>query len=196
MSIGRRKFLALLGSVGVTAGVSQDARSAANKHFTGYPDSYGILFDSVKCIGCRKCEKACNEVNDLPAPEQPFDDLSVLEEKRRTDEGAYTIVNKFQPAGKKEPVYRKVQCNHCLEPACASSCFVGAYKKTETGAVTYDPSVCVGCRYCMIACPFEIPAYTYDRALRPIIMKCTMCYPRIKEGKLPGCVKPVLVYYW
>ena len=189
MSIGRRKFLALLGSVGVTAGVSQDARSAANKHFTGYPDSYGILFDSVKCIGCRKCEKACNEVNDLPAPEQPFDDLSVLEEKRRTDEGAYTIVNKFQPAGKKEPVYRKVQCNHCLEPACASSCFVGAYKKTETGAVTYDPSVCVGCRYCMIACPFEIPAYTYDRALRPIIMKCTMCYPRIKEGKLPGCVE-------
>ena len=189
MSIGRRKFLALLGSVGLTAGVSQNSYSAAQKHFKGHPDSYGILFDSVRCIGCRKCEEACNEVNDLPPPQKPFDDKSVLEEERRTNERAYTVVNKYHPTGKQDPVYTKIQCNHCLEPACASSCFVGAYKKTELGAVTYDFSVCVGCRYCMVACPFEIPAYTYDRPYQPRIMKCTMCYPRLKQGKLPGCVE-------
>jgi len=87
------------------------------------------------------------------------------------------------------PVFRKIQCNHCLEPACASACFVHALTKTETGAVVYDPSVCVGCRYCMIACPFNIPAYEYHKALTPRIMKCTMCYPRLLEGKLPGCVE-------
>ncbi|MEN8808305.1 MAG: 4Fe-4S dicluster domain-containing protein, partial [Desulfobacterales bacterium] len=81
------------------------------------------------------------------------------------------------------------QCNHCLEPACASACFVSAFKKTETGAVTYDESVCVGCRYCMIACPFEIPTYEYDKALTPRIRKCTLCYPRIVKGLLPGCVE-------
>ena len=83
----------------------------------------------------------------------------------------------------------KDQCNHCLEPACASACFVKAFTKTKEGAVIYDESVCVGCRYCMIACPFEIPTYEYDKALTPRVMKCTLCHPRLLEGKLPGCVE-------
>jgi formate dehydrogenase iron-sulfur subunit len=64
-----------------------------------------------------------------------------------------------------------------------------AFTKTPTGAVTYDESVCVGCRYCMIACPFEIPTYEYDQPLTPRVEKCTMCYPRIIQGLLPGCVE-------
>ena len=87
------------------------------------------------------------------------------------------------------PVFRKNQCNHCLEPACASACFVKAFTKTKEGAVIYDESVCVGCRYCMVACPFEIPTYEYDKALTPRVMKCTLCHPRLLEGKLPGCVE-------
>jgi Fe-S-cluster-containing dehydrogenase component len=192
MSITRRKFLGWLGAATAGTTLSKPAEAASNKHFSGYPNSMGVLFDNTRCIGCRKCEEGCNRVNDLPAPERPFDDLSVLETKRRTDPKSYTIVNRFDSVSNpnvKGPLYRKVQCNHCLEPACASACFVHAFAKTRKGAVIYDASVCVGCRYCMIACPFEIPTYEYDSAFEPRVMKCTLCSPRIEKGLLPGCVE-------
>jgi Fe-S-cluster-containing dehydrogenase component len=128
-------------------------------------------------------------VNELPLPAVPFTDLTVLDKKRRTDAKTYTVVNKFTPTPGGKPVYVKNQCNHCLEPACASACFVKAFTKNRDGSVTYDASVCVGCRYCMIACPFEIPTYEYDEPLTPRIMKCTLCHPRITKGLLPGCVE-------
>lgn len=189
MTISRRKFLGWLGAAGTGTLLGKSAL-AATKDFKGYPDSLGVLYDSTLCIGCRKCETGCNEVNELPSPEKPFDDLSVLNKKRRTTTKSFTVVNQYHPGNRAEnPVYRKIQCNHCLEPACASACFVRAFTKTKQGAVTYDPTVCVGCRYCMIACPFEIPTYEYDDAFSPEIRKCTMCHPRIIEGKLPGCVE-------
>jgi len=158
--------------------------------FAGYPDSFAILHDTTLCVGCRSCETACNKVNDLPQPDKPFTDLSVLETTRRTTTKTFTVVNKYDnPQKSGRPVFYKKQCNHCLEPACASACFVRAFTKTQTGAVVYDASVCVGCRYCMIACPFEIPTYEYDQALTPRIRKCTMCHPRVIEGQLPGCVE-------
>ena len=190
MSISRRKFLGWLGAAGLSTTIGTTARAANTKQFTGHPDSNGVLFDVTRCIGCRKCEAACNEVNDLPAPDRPFDDLTVMDTRRRTDAKSYTIVNRYDGTGDGGgPLYRKNQCNHCLEPACASACFVRAFTKTSTGAVTYDASVCVGCRYCMIACPFEIPTYEYDKALTPEVTKCTLCYPRISKGLLPGCVE-------
>jgi formate dehydrogenase iron-sulfur subunit len=189
MSISRRKFLRWIGAAGLGSTIGKSVFAAGNKHFEGYPGSFGILHDITLCVGCRSCEAACNKVNELPVPDKPFTDLSVLNEKRRTTQTAYTVVNKYEIPGQKGPLFRKNQCNHCLEPACASACFVRAFKKTETGAVTYDPNVCVGCRYCMIACPFEIPTYEYDEPLTPRIMKCTMCYPRIINGQLPGCVE-------
>ena len=191
MSISRRKFLGWLGAAGLGATVGQkSARAASNKHFEGYPESNGVLFDSTRCIGCRKCEEGCNRVNELPEPDQSFRDLSVLDTRRRTTSRAYTIVNRYDDAGgRRGPLFHKDQCNHCLEPACASACFVQAFKKTETGAVTYDETVCVGCRYCMIACSFEIPTYEYDSAFSPRVRKCTLCHPRISKGLLPGCVE-------
>jgi formate dehydrogenase iron-sulfur subunit len=191
MGITRRKFLGWFGaaSAGIGCMPVKSAFASSNKHFEGYPGSYGVLHDMTRCVGCRQCEEACNEVNSLPAPEQPFTDSGVLKQERRTTEKAYTVVNQYQVNGQKKPIFRKIQCNHCLEPACASACFVRAFQKTKTGAVTYDPNVCVGCRYCMIACPFEIPAYEYNEAFTPRVMKCTMCYPRISQGQLPGCVE-------
>lgn len=186
MAISRRKFLGWVGAAGLSTVLSDPASAATTKHFEGHPDSLGVLFDNVLCIGCRTCEEACNKVNELPPPDQPFNDLSVLNQKRRTTTKAYTIVNRYSSS--KGPMFRKIQCNHCLEPACASACFVKALKKTKEGPVTYDASVCVGCRYCMIACPFEIPTYEYDKVLEPRVMKCTMCYPRVIKGLLPGCV--------
>jgi len=190
MSISRRKFLGWVGAAGLSTTIGKPAAAATNKHFTGYPNSFAILHDITLCVGCRTCEAACNKVNDLPQPDKPFTDLSVLEARRRTTTKAFTVVNKYDNKEKsKSPVFFKKQCNHCLEPACASVCFVSAFTKTKTGAVIYDASVCVGCRYCMIACPFEIPTYEYDQVLTPRIRKCTMCHPRVIKGQLPGCVE-------
>ena len=187
MDNSRRSFLKLITAAGTAAAIPKKASS--HEYFTGYPGSYAVLHDTTLCIGCRKCELACNEVNGLPAPEVPFDDRSVLDHTRRTDDKTYTVVNRYEGINGGSPVFRKQQCNHCKEPACASACFVSAFTKTPEGAVVYDPSVCVGCRYCLVACPFEVPTFEYNNALRPKVMKCTMCYPRLKEGKLPGCVE-------
>jgi Fe-S-cluster-containing dehydrogenase component len=190
MSISRRKFLGWLGAAGMGTALGKKATAATNKHFKGYANSNGVLYDNTRCIGCRKCELACNKINELPSPQQSFSDLEVMNVPRRTTAKAYTVVNRYDGIpGAKGPQYRKIQCNHCLEPACASVCFVRAFTKTPKGAVVYDPSVCVGCRYCMVACPFNIPAYEYDNAFSPRVMKCTMCYPRIVKGLLPGCVE-------
>lgn len=188
MSITRRKFLGWMGAAGMGATIgSKKARAASGKEFAGFPDSLGVLHDETRCVGCRACEAACNAVNNLPKPDTSFEELSVLEQKRRPETDAYTVVNKYETS--KGTRFRKIQCNHCMEPACASVCFVTAFKKEPTGAVVYDPSVCVGCRYCMMACPFEVPAYEYDDAFTPEVVKCTMCAPRLEEGKLPGCVE-------
>ncbi|MEA1948653.1 MAG: 4Fe-4S dicluster domain-containing protein [Thermodesulfobacteriota bacterium] len=188
--MSRRKFLGWMGAAGLSTAFGSPVHAAANKHFKGYPDSLGVLFDSMLCIGCRNCEAGCNKVNGLPPPDLPFDDLTVLSKKRRVNTRTFTVVNLYDHSeGIKNPLFRKIQCNHCLEPACASACFVRAFTKTKEGSVVYDPSVCVGCRYCMIACPFEIPTYEYDKVLTPRIRKCTMCHPRVIEGKLPGCVE-------
>jgi formate dehydrogenase iron-sulfur subunit len=187
----RRTFLGLLGAGGLSAVLGKGAQAAGAKHFEGHPDSCGVLFDATRCIGCRRCEAGCNKVNNLPAPPEPFDDLSVLDKKRRTHAWTYTVVNRYDNIpGAPGPVFRKNQCQHCLEPACASACFVNAFTKTPQGGVTWDGSVCVGCRYCMIACPFDIPAFEYDQVVAPRIMKCTMCNPQITSGvlKVPGCV--------
>ncbi len=190
MGISRRQFLGWLGAAaGTSAVLGEKTEAASNKVFKGYPGSFGVLHDTTRCIGCRKCEEACNRVNELPLPKIPFEDLAVLNTKRRTQSDAYTVVNRFINNGNMQPVFVKSQCNHCLEPACASACFVKALKKVSTGAVVYDSSLCVGCRYCMIACPFNIPAYEYNNPLTPRVMKCTMCHPLIEKGLLPGCVE-------
>lgn len=185
----RRQFLGLVGALGLGLSSAGTAVAASGADVKGMPNAGGVLFDAARCIGCRKCEDACNKVNELPKPAKPFDDLSVLDKKRRMDAKAYTVVNRYTPAGSANPVFRKLQCNHCMEPACASACFVKAFKKMDTGAVVYNADVCVGCRYCMVACPFNVPAYEYNEALTPRVMKCTLCHPRLLEGKLPGCVE-------
>lgn len=135
-----------------------------------------ILTDITKCIGCLKCVSACKEANGLqydhPRDWQKDDGLSAL--------------NWTSVIGTPEDRYIRKQCRHCLEPACASACPVGALNKTELGAVIYDGSKCLGCRYCMMACPYGIPRYDWDKPV-PYIRKCTLCYERIKAGSQPAC---------
>lgn len=193
--MSRRKFLvtSLAGGAAVTLAPACKAMAAGS--FEGYPDGMGVLVDLTRCIGCRSCEAACNKEQGLAPPAQSFEDKSVFDQtfhggqKRRTDENAYTVVNRYDPEGATKPVYRKSQCNHCNEPACLTSCFVNAYTKTREGAVIYDSKVCVGCRNCMIACPFQVPAYSYSSAFNPMIKKCIFCYEtRLQNGQPPACV--------
>ncbi|MBU0731065.1 MAG: 4Fe-4S dicluster domain-containing protein [Proteobacteria bacterium] len=191
----RRSLLkgGLVGGLLGAVGLSKKAHAAGS--FEGYKDRYGMLVDLTRCVGCRSCEAACNKEQQLPAPDKPFDDFSVFDEiklgqKRRTTEKAYTVVNKYEVEGHDRPVYRKIQCNHCNEPACLTSCFVNAYTKTPEGAVIYNSKVCVGCRTCMIACPFYIPAYSYSSVINPVVKKCIMCYDtRLKYGRPPACAE-------
>lgn len=193
--INRRNFLKGSLAGGAALAVTGKATSGQAAPFGGYPDSMGVLVDLTKCVGCRTCEAACNKEQGLPEPEKSFTDLSVFDETRHgglprePTEAAYTVVNRYQPDNG-GPVYRKIQCNHCNEPGCLTSCFVDAYTKTPEGAVIYNPRVCVGCRNCMIACPFHIPAYSYSSTINPVIKKCIFCYDtRLKFGRPPACVE-------
>ena len=186
--ISRRGFLK--GVMGTAIGGSLLGRPlrALARNLSERPDHYGMLADLTRCIGCRRCEAACNKANNLPPPEVPFDDKSVFEQERRPDERAFTVVNRYKDPKTEKPVYVKIQCMHCEEPACASACLVGALRKTPEGPVVYNESVCIGCRYCMSACPFYIPAFEYFDPLSPRIQKCYMCYHRISKGEVPACV--------
>ncbi len=188
--INRRGFLGVMGAVSGSALLASAAEVHAYKQFEGWPDRYGMLSDLTACVGCRSCERACNEANGLPKPKKSFDDGSVFAELRRTDDKTYTVVNRYEnPGDPGTPVYRKVQCMHCNEPACATACPIHAYSKTPEGAVMYDPDKCFGCRYCMVACPFGIPTYDYESAFQPRIYKCVLCYDRLKVGQIPACAQ-------
>jgi formate dehydrogenase iron-sulfur subunit len=184
MKLSRRGFLrvaAVTGSaaVGVTA---RRARASGLDH--AGEDESAMLVDTTVCAGCRACEAACSEANGLTPPKE---DVDLLKERRDTGPEAFTVVN-GTVTDHGEPRYAKRQCMHCLEPACASACPIRALDKTPEGPVIYRGERCMGCRYCMVACPFEIPKYQYDKAA-PLVRKCTFCAQRQAEGKKPACAE-------
>jgi len=190
MSNNRRDFLKTIGAAGVSIGGMSEVAWAAPENILS-DDRMGILVDTTMCIGCRRCEFACRQSHDLPSGSmEDYDDRSVFESYRRPHNASYTVVNEFDnPRNEDLPVHAKIQCMHCDYPACVSACVVGAFSKQENGTVLWDAGKCIGCRYCMIACPFEIPTFDYDKALEPEIRKCDLCYSRTSEGKLPACLE-------
>jgi formate dehydrogenase iron-sulfur subunit len=128
-----------------------------------------LLFDSTRCIGCGACSAACKESNGLPLPIET-----------RTTAYTWTVVEEM--AGAK---VRRL-CFHCLEPTCASVCPVSALQKTPEGPVVYDAARCIGCRYCIMACPFGVPKYQWDRPV-PIVGKCILCADRVTQGLPTAC---------
>lgn len=136
----------------------------------------GLLIDLTLCIGCGACVDACKKQNNLPGKIDPI----------LTDKTWATLEIHQQPNG--QEIYVRRLCMHCEQPACASVCPVGAFTKTETGAVTYDKKKCIGCRYCMVACPFSVPKYEWDKTL-PFVQKCILCYDLVKNGEPTACAK-------
>ncbi len=137
--------------------------------------SKGLLYDATLCIGCKACEQACAEQNQLR-----YDDRVAAEPK--PSDHKYTVV-----LSKGDKFMRRL-CMNCNDPACASVCPVGALKKTAAGPVTYNASACMGCRYCMLACPFGVPKYEWS-SINPKVQKCTMCATRIAAGRATACAE-------
>ena len=195
MKIRRRDFFKLSGAVVATTLIKPDKVANAASAPEVSDEAYACLVDTTLCVGCRKCEEACNKRHKLAEPMDSFEEMAVLENERRPDETAYTVVNKYYPKDVgtltwlERPSFVKFQCMHCLDPACVSACIVGALTKQPEGPVVYDAAKCIGCRYCMVACPFQIPAYEYDEALVPQVRKCTFCFEYVKEGGLPSCAQ-------
>jgi len=181
MKIGRRGFVRA--AAATAAGVGSLAASRAGGS-EPQADGPGVLVDTTLCVGCRACEAACSEANGLPPP--PADD-AVMQQPRETSQKAFTVVNRTVKADGTER-FAKKQCMHCVAPACASACPVRAMDKLPTGPVVYDASKCMGCRYCMLACPFDIPKYEYESAA-PRVRKCTFCAPRQAAGLQPACAE-------
>lgn len=180
----RRRFLTILGAglVGtagttLTAGRVRAERSVASTEFMG------VLVDTTRCIGCRSCEEACAEAHNLPVPD--ISDESVFKEIRDTSVTQWTVVNRYET--EKGEVFVKRQCMHCCQPGCVAACLVKAMKKREEGPVTWDTN-CMGCRYCMVSCPFDIPRFEYT-SWNPRIQKCSLCWERVKGGGQPACVE-------
>jgi formate dehydrogenase iron-sulfur subunit len=196
MKLNRRALLKLglaaTSGAAVPALAAQEPKPSKAKPASS-PDYVGVLVDTTLCIGCRKCEEACNRRNHLPRTAESFSDRDVLRTFRRPTETAFTVVNRFPGSPSPDQAglpqtYCKVQCMHCLYPSCVSACIVGALTKSPDGAVVYNSTICIGCRYCQIACPFEIPAYEFHEPLTPRVRKCEFCTDRAKgAGANPAC---------
>ncbi|RME47264.1 MAG: 4Fe-4S dicluster domain-containing protein, partial [Caldilineae bacterium] len=147
-----------------------------------------VLIDLTRCIGCRACQAACKQWNDLPA-EQTRNTGSYENPPRRSAKTWTTITfNEVEYNGRFHWIFAKRQCMHCEEPACAAACIVGALHKTPDGPVVYDAHKCIGCRYCTLACPYGVPTFEWDKPV-PYIRKCTMCADRLAQGMEPACTK-------
>jgi formate dehydrogenase iron-sulfur subunit len=140
---------------------------------TPNPKSRALLFDVTRCIGCRACARACKESHGFPGTGEETD----------MDAVTNTVV-----LDKGDDRYLRRMCMHCADPSCASACPVGAFTKTELGPVVYDASKCLGCRYCMSACPFSVPRYEWS-STNPRVRKCDGCIERQLAGKITACAE-------
>ncbi len=137
--------------------------------------SKAILYDATLCVGCKACEQACAERNKLP-----YDEQIAAEQKQSA--------HKFTVVLAKGDKFMRRMCMNCNDPSCASVCPVAALRKTADGPVIYEEARCMGCRYCMAACPFGVPKYEWSKAL-PAVKKCDMCSDRLAAGKMTACAE-------
>ena len=204
MSMNRRDFLktAAVGSGTLLASAMTPASASMSKELP--PEAVGILYDATLCIGCKSCMVNCKTYNSVPGGALHLQGRAIAYEEKpgeafwdsATELSSKTVnvikVNKSGTAMNKDSSengysFIKQHCLHCITPACASVCPVGALTKNPvSGVVQYDGKKCFGCRYCMIACPFNIPRYEYERAI-PQVRKCQLCQHRYEEGKYSAC---------
>jgi len=180
MKIDRRNFFRVVGATGASLALGEQI--SATTKIDDDDDPYAILYDATMCIGCQSCEFTCAESHGLPEPTE----LPEVGVRRKTNETRRTVVNAFD-FGEGES-YLKQQCMHCIDPACVAACLTQAMFKTKEGPVIWREDKCMGCRYCMVSCPFDVPKFEYHSP-NPKIIKCDMCHDRIIKDQMPACVE-------
>ncbi|MEI8030505.1 MAG: hydrogenase 2 operon protein HybA [Comamonadaceae bacterium] len=191
----RRDFLkgVLAGGAAITTAAVAPPACARETH--GRPaEALGLLYDATLCIGCKACVAACKEANNNP-PEFSTED-HLWDTPLDTSGYTFNLIKMYRNGTmeKKDAevngfAFMKTSCMHCADPSCVSACPVSAMTKDPvTGIVAYDPDACVGCRYCVVACPFGIPKYQYDSPTGKI-GKCELCRHRYKDGHYSACAE-------
>jgi Fe-S-cluster-containing dehydrogenase component len=199
MEIGRRTLLKGMAVAGATTALPAEA-SASSERPRVEDDDVGMLYDTTLCIGCRACVTRCKEANQLP-PSRTAE--AIYDAPDRLDGSTKNVIQVAQLDADRW-AFMKAQCMHCADPACVSVCMAGALHRTAGGVVAYEPSTCVGCRYCQIGCPFDVPKFEWSKAF-PKIVKCELCRHRAdprKDGPLPianpacceACPREAVIY--
>ncbi len=201
MTVDRRDFLkgaaatgAATACVAAAGTVAAPSSAEARPNLEMPPEAIGLLFDSTLCVGCKACVAGCKQANAMPmeysTPEQLWDTPLDISGKTLNVIKAYTDGTMAVKDREKDGyAYIKKSCYHCVDPSCVSACPVSAMTKDKTnGIVGYDSSICIGCRYCVAACPYNVPRFTYDTPV-PVISKCQLCKHRLAQGQIPACAE-------
>jgi Ni/Fe-hydrogenase subunit HybB-like protein/Fe-S-cluster-containing dehydrogenase component len=178
MSITRRTAIKALATAGASGALTMVPKPLlARPPKKASEDAVALLYDATRCVGCQDCVRSCSTASG-GCPEtatSPDPRLSPL---------AYTVLERHETSA--GPAFLKVQCMHCVDPACVSACMLGAMRQNADGSVVWKGDLCVGCRYCQIGCPFTLPRFEWDTPL-PELKKCDLCEDRRAEGELPVC---------
>jgi Fe-S-cluster-containing dehydrogenase component len=177
MSFGRRTLLKGLAVVGAASAVPAAAEASSERKYHRKPDDVGMLYDTTLCVGCRACVTKCKEANELPYDKVEMNG-AIYDAPDRLN-GTTKNVIQVADVGEGKWAFMKAQCMHCVDPACVSVCMAHALHKSAGGVVAYKPATCVGCRYCQVGCPFDVPKFEWTKAL-PLIVKCELCRHRAK----------------
>ena len=180
MSLDRRKLLQTFAAAGAAAVAGGTCEARVRGSIPA--DALGLLYDTSKCIGCKTCVVACREANNKK-PDRTNAPGGIWDTPMDLNGQTKNIIKLYKSADGQERSFFKAQCMHCADPACVNACMIGALQKREHGIVTYDPTLCSGCRYCQMACPFNIPKFEWT-SLAPLMVKCELCAHRAKGATL------------
>jgi Fe-S-cluster-containing dehydrogenase component len=183
VSVSRRDLFRTIGAASAAAVAGSASASEAR---TAPPDALGLLYDTTVCIGCKACVAACTAANGL----EPDTEMSGGIWQMPIDLNPQTknIIQLYRSPDGAESSFMKRQCMQCVDPACASACPFSALSKGKFGIVEWEPSRCIGCRFCEISCPFDVPRFEWAK-FNPKIVKCELCRHRLPDGLQPACTE-------
>jgi Fe-S-cluster-containing dehydrogenase component len=192
----RRGFLAGLAAGSLTlagVGTMASAEAAGSEAAGSGQNQLGMLYDATRCVGCKACMAACKRVNGdygaLAYERASFDPDGLWDAPRDLSGSTRTLIKLFKQSDS-EWSYVKYSCMHCHKPSCVSVCPVSAMTRDpRTGVVDYNKDTCIGCRYCQVACAFNIPRFQWESAT-PQIVKCDLCvHTNLAKKGITACAE-------